>query len=112
MSWGALLVQFIVEKLHVPVTGFILLRLILVLLGSLVTLAMLEWRFKAVSRFLNQKSTALNLAVARVAVAATLLWQIRLHDILLYTSLAPALKVPFRVWGGLASHLIAPPAGI
>jgi predicted DCC family thiol-disulfide oxidoreductase YuxK len=105
-------VQFIVEKLHVPVPGFILLRLFLVLLASLLTLAILQWRFKALTRFLNEKSTALNLAVARVAVAATLLWQIRLQEILLHASLDPALRVPFRIWGGLASRLTAPPAWI
>ncbi len=108
-NWVALIVQFIVERLHVPVTAFILLRLSLVLLASLLTLAILQWRFKAITRFLSEKSTALNLAVARVAVAATLLWQVRLHEILLNTSLDPALRVPFRIWGGLAARLVAPP---
>jgi hypothetical protein len=89
---------------------FLVLRLFLVLLVSLSTLAILEWRFKALTRFLNEKSTALNLAVARVAVAATLLWQIRLNDILLSTGLDPALRVPFRIWGSLALRLMAPPA--
>src|SRR3984885_142464 len=112
MSWVASVVQFIVQKLHVPVTAFALLRLLLVLLASLAALAIVEWRFKALTRFLHEKSTALNLAVARVAVAATLLWQIRLHDILVTTSLDPALRVPFRIWGGLALRLIAPPAGM
>jgi hypothetical protein len=84
-------------------------RLLLVLLGSLFALAIIEWRYKALTRFLNEKSTALNLAVARIAVAATLLWQIRLHPILINTALDPALQVPFRVWGRLAVHLIAPP---
>jgi hypothetical protein len=89
---------------------FLVLRLFLVLLVSLSTLAILEWRFKALTRSLNEKSTALNLAVARVAVAATLLWQIRLNDILLSTGLDPALRVPFRIWGSLALRLMAPPA--
>jgi hypothetical protein len=89
---------------------FLVLRLFLVLLVSLSTLAILEWRFKALTRFVNEKSTALNLAVARVAVAATLLWQIRLNDILLSTGLDPALRVPFRIWGSLALRLMAPPA--
>jgi hypothetical protein len=112
MHWVAWIVQFIVEKLHVPVTAFILLRLFLVLLASLLTLAILEWRFKALTRFLSEKSTALNLAVARVAVAATLLWQVRLHEILINTSLDPTLRVPFRIWGGWAARLVAPPAFI
>jgi hypothetical protein len=103
-------VHLIVEKLQQLFSGFVLLRVFFVLLGSLATLAILEWRFKALTRFLNEKSTALNLAVARVAVAATLLWQVRLPDILLNTSLDPALRVPFRIWGGLALRLIAPPA--
>jgi len=89
---------------------FLVLRLFLVLLVSLSTLAILEWRFKALTRFLNEKSTALNLAVARIAVAGTLLWQIRLNDILLSTALDPALRVPFQIWGSLALRLIAPPA--
>lgn len=89
---------------------FLVLRLFLVLQVSLATLAILEWRFKALTRFLNEKSTALNLAVARIAVAATLGWQIRLHDILLSTALDPALRVPFRIWGSLALRLMAPPA--
>jgi Vitamin K-dependent gamma-carboxylase len=105
-------VPLIVEKLHQLFSGFILLRVFFVLLGSLGTLATLEWRFNALTRFLHEKSTALNLAVARVAVAATLLWQVRLHDILLTTSLDPALRVPFRIWGGVALRLIAPPAGM
>jgi hypothetical protein len=105
-------VHLIIEKLHPLFHDFVLLRVIFVLLGSLGTLAILEWRFKALTRFLHEKSTALNLAVARVAVAATLLWQIRLHDILVTTSLDPALRVPFRIWGGLALRLIAPPAGM
>ena len=110
MSWVASVVQFIVQKLHVPVTAFALLRLLLVLLASLAALAIVEWRFKALTHFLNEKSTALNLAVARVAAAATLLWQIRLREILLNTSLDPALRVPFRIWGGVAARLVAPPA--
>jgi len=110
MSWAASVVQFIAEKLHVPVTSFVLLRLFLVLLASLTTLSIIEWRFKAITRFLNEKSTALNLAVARVAVAATLLWQIRLHEILINTALDPGLRVPFRIWGRLAARLVAPPA--
>jgi predicted DCC family thiol-disulfide oxidoreductase YuxK len=110
MRWVVSGLQFIADKLHIPISGFGTLRLFLVLLGSLLTLAMLEWRFKALTRFLNEKSTALNLAVARVAVAATLLGDIRLHDILLSTSLDPALRVPFGIWGRLASRLIAPPA--
>jgi len=99
----------VLEKLHVAVSIFVVLRLLLVLLGSVLAIAILEWRHKALTRFLNEKSTALNLAVARVAVAATLLWQIRLHPILLDTSLDPALRVPFRIWGRLAAHLVAPP---
>ena len=87
-------------------------RLFLVLLGSLLALVMLERRFKTLTRFRNEKSTALNLAVARVAVAATLLWQIRLRDILLTTALNPALQVPFRIWGWLDSRLLGPPAFI
>jgi len=105
-------VYLIFERLHLLFSGFVLLRVLFVLLGSLGTLAILEWRFKALTRFLHEKSTALNLAVARVAVAATLLWQVRLHDILLTTSLDPALRVPFRIWGGVALRLIAPPAGM
>jgi hypothetical protein len=108
----AAIIRFIVEKLHVPVTGYILLRLSLVLLGSLSALALLERRFKALARFRNEKSTALNLAVARVAVAATLLWQVRLGEILLTTSLDPALQVPFRIWGWLDSRLLGPPSFI
>jgi hypothetical protein len=104
--------QAILDKLHLPVSPLILLRAVLVLLGSLLALAILEWRFKALTGFLNQKSTALNLAVARIAVAATLLWQIRLHNILLNTTLDPALRVPFKIWGRLALRLLAPPAGI
>jgi hypothetical protein len=109
MSWSVSRLRIFVESL-LPVSGFGLWRVFLVLLGSLLTLAILEWRFKALTNFLNEKSTALNLAVARVAVAATLLWQIRLRDILLNLSLDPALRVPFRIWGRLAERLIAPPA--
>src|ERR1700678_4403714 len=112
MNWIVSGLQVILDKLHIPISGFAILRLFLVVLGSLVTLAILEWRFKALTRFLNEKSTALNLAVARVAVAATLLWQVHLRDILLNTSLDPALRVPFRIWGSLALRLIAPPAVI
>lgn len=90
--------------------NFLVLRLFLVLLVSLSTLAILEWRFKALTRFRNEKSTALNLAVARIAVAGTLLWQIRLNDILLSAALDPALRVPFQIWGSLALRLMAPPA--
>src|SRR6202034_3216830 len=97
------------QTLPVAVSDFLLLRLLLVLFASLLALGILEWRYKALTRFLNEKSTALNLAVARIAVAGTLLWQIRLHPIVMNTSLDPALQVPFRIWGRLAAHLIAPP---
>src|SRR5580658_1588284 len=104
--------QSILEKLHSPVSAFVLLRACLVLLAAFVALGILEWRLKALTGFVNQKSTALNLAVARMAVAATLLWQIHRHEILLNTALDPALRVPFQIWGGLAFRLLAPPAGI
>ncbi|HUA21676.1 MAG TPA: HTTM domain-containing protein [Bryobacteraceae bacterium] len=95
---------------ELPVSRFILLRLFLVLSGTLLAVAVLERRYSVLTRFRNEKSTALNLAIARIAVAATLLWQIHLHEILLATSLDPVLRVPFRIWGSLASRLIAPPA--
>ena len=104
MIWAVSGLQSIAEKLHFPVSGFGLLRLFLVLLGTLLILGILEWRFQALTRFLNEKSTALNLAVARVAVAATLLWQMPFHGILLNTSLDPVLRVPFKFWGALALH--------
>lgn len=99
-------------KIHYPVYGFGLLRLLLVLFGSVLLLAFFEWRFKTLTRFRNEKSTALNLAVARVAVAATLLCQVHLQEILLNASIDPALSIPFRVWGRLFAHLQVPPAGI
>ena len=92
-------------KIHYPVYGFGLLRLLLVLFGSVLLLAFFEWRFKTLTRFRNEKSTALNLAVARVAVAATLLCQVHLQEILLNASIDPALSIPFRVWGRLFAHL-------
>jgi HTTM domain len=87
----------------------VLMRHALFLLATLSAFAAIEWRFDTLSRFFHEKSTALNLAVARVAVAATLLWQVRLQVILGNASLDPVLRVPFLFWGRLAMHWIGPP---
>lgn len=87
-----------------------ILRVGAVLLTTLFIAAFLQWRYQALTNFINEQSTALNLAVARIAVAATLLWQVRLHAIVLHSSLNPVLRVPFKIWGRFAVRLIGPPA--
>ena len=73
----------------------------------------LERRFSAFSRFLNEKSTALNLAIARIAVMGAMLAVVRLPYIQWFASLQSPLLYPIRIWHpwllyrGDTSHILA-----
>ncbi len=78
------------------------LRLTLIVLLALSLLALLEHRYQILSRFLSRKSTALNLAVTRIAVLLALFNEVDIEKILTFARLDSALLFPPKGW-----HLLA-----
>jgi len=82
-----------------------LVNVFLLTLAGAIVLLLAEKRWKLLSSFRLEKSTALNLAVARVVIIATLVSKISLNYELSYSRLDRALIVPPLGWAHLAAHV-------
>lgn len=89
---------------------FPLIRVFLLFGGAVLGLRFLEWRWNILSNFWNEKTHAVNLALARVVIMATLLFRTSLGYLLSYSRLDSALIVPPLGWGHIAAHVPRDPA--
>ncbi len=79
-----------------------ILRFSLVLVAALLVLCFQERRWRVISDFRREKSTALNLAVARIVILCVILHAINLHQELVFSELDSALLYPPRGWAAFA----------
>jgi hypothetical protein len=82
-----------------------LVRVFLLALAALVALIVAEKRWRLLSSFRDEPSSALNLAIARIAVMSTLLSKISLRSEVSYSVLDKSLIVPPIGWSHLAVHV-------
>src|ERR1700683_4314349 len=81
-----------------------LINVFLLTAAGAIVLLLAEKRWKLLTSFRQEKSSALNLAIARVVIISTLVSKISLSYELSYSRLDSALIVPPLGWAHLAAH--------